>query len=193
MKKLFLLTAVSFMVATAVNAQTTPASLKKEIRLDKKDGQKMDEKKERKALRKLNGTEVSYQSNQAFAKDFGNITPISSERLDNFDEFTFTTKNGISKSAFYDTDAKLVGTLENKTFADLPAKCQEDIQKYYADYTPGNVVFFDDNKLNGTDMILYGLQFDDVDSYFVEMRKGTKTIVLQVMTDGDVHFFTQLT
>ncbi len=191
MKKLFLLIAVSLFTAAAINAQTTPASLKKDIRLDTKDGQKMDKKEARKALRKLEGNEVSYQSKQAFAADFGNITPGSTERLDNFDEFTFTAK-GKTKSAFYDIDSKLVGTIQNKTFADLPAKAQEKIKKEYSDYTPGDVVFFDDNELNETDMILYGLQFADVDSYFIEMKKGSKKIVLHVMMDGEVSYFTQL-
>ena len=193
MKKLFLLFAVPFMVTATVNAQPTPASLRREIRIDKKSDNKMGKKEERKALRKLVGDEVSFQSKQAFARDFGKSTLISSQRLENFDEFTFTTKKGTSLSAFYDADSKLVGTLQNKTYSDLPSKGQEEIQKYYSDYTPGDVVFFDDNEMNETDMILYGLQFDDVDSYFVEMKKGTSTIVLQVLKDGVVNYFTKLT
>ena len=128
MKKLFLLIAVSLFTVSASNAQTTPASLKKGINMDKKDGDKMGKREDRKALRKLEGNEVSYQSKQAFATDFGNITPLSTERLDNFDEFTFTKNNKI-KSAFYDIDSKLVGTIENKTFADLPSNAQKEIKK----------------------------------------------------------------
>jgi len=41
-------------------------------------------------------------------------------------------------------------------------------------------------------MILYGIQFEDADNYFVELSKGTKKIVLQVNTDGVVFFFKQL-
>jgi hypothetical protein len=41
-------------------------------------------------------------------------------------------------------------------------------------------------------MILYGIQFDDVDSYFVELQKGTKKLVVQVLMDGQVMFFTDL-
>ena len=202
MKKLFLLIAASFVIGAAVNAQTNPAalkretaSLKKDISHDKRKEKKIDKatREERKALRKLEGSEVSYQSKQAFAGDFGNIKPLSSERLENFDEFTFTTKKAITKSAYYDPDSKLVGTVENKTFADLPKQGQEYIHKHYSDYTPGDVIFFDDNELNETDMILYGLQFEDKDSYFIEMKKPGKKIVLQVLKDGDVSYFTQLT
>ena len=41
-------------------------------------------------------------------------------------------------------------------------------------------------------MTLYGTQFDDEDSYFVEMQKGDKKIVLKVKMDGEVFFFKQL-
>lgn len=192
MKKLILLVAVTLFSVAAIHAQTTPASLKSDIRMDKKDGDKMEKREDRKALRKLEGEEVSYQSKQAFETDFGNIKPTSTERLDNFDEFSFT-KNGKNINAFYDIDSKLVGTIQDKTFADLPSKARENIRKHYKDYTPGDVVFYDDNEDDETDMILYGLQFQHVDSYFVEMKKGSKKIVLQVMMDGNVSFFTQLT
>ncbi|MEO9004951.1 MAG: hypothetical protein ABI288_09450 [Ginsengibacter sp.] len=202
MKKLFLLIAASFVMGEAVNAQTTAAylkretaTLKKDIRHDKKVDQKMDKeaRQERRKLRKLEGNEVSYQSKQAFATDFSNITPISSQRLDNFDEFTFTTKKGITKSAYYDPDSKLVGTVEDKTFADLPSQAQKAIRDQYKDYTPGDVILFDSNEPNITDMILYGLQFESQDSYFIEMKKSGEKIVLQVKMDGEVSFFTQLT
>lgn len=93
MKKLILLFAVTLFTDVAMNAQTNPASLKRDIKMDKKMGDKADKKADRKALRRLEGNEVSYQAKQAFATDFGNIKPTSSERLDNFDEFSFT-QNG---------------------------------------------------------------------------------------------------
>lgn len=202
MKKLFLLIAAPFMMTATVNAQTNAAYLKKatatvtkDIRHDKQVEKKMkrEERQERRKLRKLEGKEVSYQSKQAFATDFGNIKPISSERLDNFDEFTFTTKKGITKSAYYDADSKLVGTVEDKTLADLPSAAQKVIRDQYKDYTPGDVILFDSNEPNISDMILYGLQFESMDSYFVELKKPGEKIVLQVKMNGEVSFFTQLT
>ena len=47
MKKLFLLFAVPFMVTATANAQPTPASLRREIRMDKKNDNKMGEKSRR--------------------------------------------------------------------------------------------------------------------------------------------------
>jgi hypothetical protein len=93
---------------------------------------------------------------------------------------------------FYDIDGILVGTTQIKTFGDVPVKGQQAIKKNYKDYTIGQVVFYDDNEANDTDMKLYGMQFDDKDNYFVELLKGTNKIVVQVNTEGDVFFFKDL-
>ena len=193
MKKLFFLSAAAVILAATVNAQITPASLKSEIKVDKKveSNIKKEKKEDRKELRKLKGNEVSYQAKQAFARDFAGVTFMSIERLDNFDEFTFT-KDGQTISAFYDWDSKLVGTTQNKTFSDLPAKAQKFINEKYAGYTQGDVLFYDDNEMNETDMVLYGNQFDDEDSYFVELQKDNKKIVLNVNMNGDVEYYTRL-
>ena len=77
----------------------------------------------------------------------------------------------------------------DKTFSDLPASAQKQINKEYKDYTIEKVIFFDDNEDVDTDMILYGSQFDDADNYFVELRKDNKDVVLQVTMDGLVGYF----
>ena len=91
-------------------------------------------------------------------------------------------------TAFYDNDGKLVGTTMIKTFADVPANGQKQIKKKYKDYTVGPVIFFDNNEFNETDMMLYGLQFDDEDNYFVELTKGNSKIVVRVNSAGDLLF-----
>ena len=192
MKKFLFFSAATLMITVSVNAQT-PATLQSEIKIDNKveHNIKKEKKEDRKELRKLKGAEVSYQSKQAFLTDFGNVPGTEWSRLDNFDEATFT-KDGQTKSAFYDFDSKLVGTTQNKTYADIPAKAQQNIMKYYKGYTPVDVLLFDDNELNETDMILYGNQFADKDSYFVELTNGPKKIVVQVSMDGEVGYFTRL-
>jgi hypothetical protein len=54
------------------------------------------------------------------------------------------------------------------------------------------VIFYDDNEHNDNDMMLYGIQFEDEDNYFVELSKGSKQIVLQVTPEGNIFFFTEL-
>lgn len=194
MKKLLILSAALLFLAATTNAQTKEDSLKKQIKMLKKEGPmaKPMVKADRKELRKLEGKEVSYQAKEKFISDFGDIPVTKWVRMDNYDRATFT-KDGNVMNAFYDADASLVGTTTYKNFADLPANAQKYINKEYKDYTIDNrVLFFDDNEFNDTDMLLYGQQFDDADNYFVEVKKGKQTTILMVDTEGNVSFFKQL-
>jgi len=192
MKKLLVLSVAVIVVAT-VNAQTEIASIKKE-EADLKGQEaviKKEEREVRKQLRKLEGKEVAYQSRQAFIEDFGNIPVTRWERIANYDKATFT-KDGEVMAAYYDYDSKLVGTTSHKTFADVPAAARKYINAKYPGYRKTDVIFFDDNELNETDMVLYGQQFDDADNYFVSLKKDNKEIILEVNMRGSVSFFKQL-
>lgn len=186
MKKLAILS-LTFLFAVSVangQTQTTGKENAKEVKKEKKT--------ERVALKKLEGTVVSEKSKHSFNTDFSGATDVVSKRIDTYDEFAFTNKEGQKMKAFYDIDGILVGTTQIKTFGDVPVKGQQAIKKNYKDYTIGQVVFYDDNEANDTDMKLYGMQFDDKDNYFVELLKGTNKIVVQVNTEGDVFFFKDL-
>ncbi len=189
MKKLLISAAIALiaLTSTSVNAQTQD---EKVVKTDIKSLKKQ-ERSDRITLRKLEGNDASFQSKDQFRVDFGNVTDVSWTRSGYFDEAIFN-KEGKQMKAFYDIDSHLVGTVTAKTFNDLPASAQKIITKKYKDYKIDNVIFYDDNEANETDMILYGSQFDDEDNYFVEVSKGTEKVVLHVSTDGDVSFFKQL-
>lgn len=195
MKNLIILSVALLFLVTTVKAQTTQEdNLKKEIKTLKKEGPagKSQKKKDRKALRKLEGKEVSYQSKQQFVSDFGDLPVTKWERKKNYDKASFT-KDGKDMQAYYDADASLIGTTSYATFTDLPEIAQKFINTKYKDYTKSNkIIFFDDNELNETDMLLYDEQFDDADNYFMELSKNNKTIVLRIDTAGGVYFFKQL-
>jgi len=181
MKRLAIL-AMTLLFAFALvqgQAQETKKEVKKEA------------KSERKALRKLDRNVASVTSKNSFASDFGGITDVKWVKSDYFDEARFT-KDGQQLTAFYDYDGKLVGTTQVKTFADIPAKGQKEIKTKYKDYAIGPVIFFDDNEFNETDMMLYGLQFDDEDNYFVELTKGNDKMIVRVNSAGWIFFFTKL-
>ena len=55
-----------------------------------------------------------------------------------------------------------------------------------------DVLFFDDNEYNETDMELFGVQFETADNYFVELTKGDKKEVVKVDTSGEVYHFTTI-
>ena len=193
MKTLMIASLAILLSSAATQAQADYAALKQDVqRTNKEDNATRKEKKEeRKALRKLEGQQPSYQSREHFAGDFDNVSDVHWKRTKYFDEATFV-KDGQKQTAFYDFKSELVGTTQVKTFADLPATAQQFINKKYKDCPVQKVILFDDNETNETDMLLYGHQFDDSDNYFVELRQGTKDIVLQVDMSGEVSFFTTM-
>ena len=157
----------------------------------KKEETRNEQKAERTALKKLEGTNVSKMAKESFQSDYGNIQNVQWKRNGTFDEAEFT-RDGKKITAFYDIEGKMVGTTQQANWSDLPAKVQAEIKTTYKDYTVGPVIFFDDNEANETDMVMYGIQFDDADTYLVELVKGTKKIVVQVDKQGMVNFFKQL-
>lgn len=192
MKKLLVLSTVVLLLAGTAGAQSETALKQEQKNLNKvENGIKKKKREARKELRKLEGTEVAYQSKQAFYTDFGDVPNADWKRTRNFDEVAFS-QNGQTVTAYYDASSKLVGTTSVKSFNDLPAKAQQTINDRYAGYVKGPVVFFNDNEANETDMILMGTQFEDADNYFIELSKDGKTIVLQITMDGDVMYFTTM-
>ncbi len=178
MKKIAIISMLFLMVIAdmQLQAQETKNELKSEIKSD------------RKALRKLKGTEVNQKAKDHFSSDFENVQNVLWKREGTFDQVTFT-QNGLKKTAFYYEDGNLVGTAQRKAFSDLPAKAQEEIKTKYKDFKVVSVIFYDDNEADDTDMILFEVQFEHADNYFVEAIKADKTIVLKVSMTGDVSFF----
>lgn len=162
MKKIYILSGIAVLLTLAAGAQTDETA---QLRHEKKE--------DRKEMRKLRGTEVDLQAKEQFRADFGNVSSEVWTREPQLDVVEFV-KDGVAKSAYYDYDNKLVGTTEKKTFADLPEKARMQITKKYVGYTIGEVLLFDDNEWNESDMILYGHEFADADNYFVELIKGEK-------------------
>lgn len=153
-----------------------------------------DVKPKKKALRHLEGDDVSTLAKDHFYADFGNVPDVQWERVDLYDVATFM-KDGKETKAYYDFDSHLVGTTNSVTFADLPENAQKKIKKEYADYDIGPVIYFNNNDSDESAedlVLLYGIQFESEDNYFVELTKGTKKIVLQVLDSGEVFFYKDL-
>src|SRR5688500_2775360 len=153
MKKIIILSAAIFILTAAINAQTSEVSPKKNSK-----GQKMEaliNKKKKPAeteeLKKLEGTEVSPLAKQEFYQIYGNIPGVVWKRTLNYDQVSFTS-DGKAMTAYYDADAKLVGTIIQQRVEDLPPDSQKYINEKYPGYIKEDVVFFDDNELNVTDI-----------------------------------------
>jgi hypothetical protein len=124
-----------------------------------------------------------------FAMDFPNATNVDFESKKNFDEVSFT-QDKEQISAYYDNNDQLIGTVEKKTFSDLPGKAQKEILKKYADYTITSVVKFNDNESDHIEMIQFGTSLNDEDNYFVELKNDQKAIIVKVDLSGGVDFLT---
>lgn len=182
MKKTMIVSGFAMFLALAATAQTEVASIK-QLRHEKKE--------ERKEMRKTRNKEIDERAKEQFSSDFENVSNVSWRREGLIDVATFT-KDGVTKSAYYDVNDKLIGTTEKKSYSDLPGRAQAHINKYYSAYTIGDVILFEDNEWNESDMILYGHQFADADNYFVELMKDGKKIILQCTLEGEVSYFEQM-
>ncbi|MCC9074427.1 hypothetical protein LNQ49_22825 [Flavobacterium sp. F-65] len=192
MKNVILLVAAIMATVSISQAQTAQeAQVKNEIKaVSKRDPNAKAEKKNlRMELHKLEGQDVSNSTKNQFATDFGNIPNAKWKRSNYYDEVAFM-KNGVSSTAFYDFKSQLVGTTMHEKFTDLPANAQKAINDKYKGYAKGEVLYYEDNVNNDTDMILFDRQFDDADNYFVEISKDGKNSVLQVTKGGNVNYFT---
>lgn len=136
------------------------------------------------------GTTPNYTTEQHFETDFPNAANVSWRRA-GFEEAVFTL-DGKEMKAFYDYDHDLIGTTATVDYSSMPEAARKYIEKHYSDYTPQQVILFNDNEYNGSDMVLYGNAFEDADNYFVELTNNNKTIVLQVNMEGLVTFFRDL-
>lgn len=189
MKKLMIyLTAILMvMYSTTVKAQNENVMVLNSV----KSVKKAETKVERKEVRKENRNLVSDMSIEAFKSDFGKVSEVQWEK-DPFFDIAMFTKSGHQYKAFYDQHSKLVGTITEKTFADLPLSAQKEIKKRYRNYTVDKVVYFEDNQHSDQDMLLYGTQFEDADNYFAELSSENKNIIIQINPEGWIFFFKEL-
>ncbi|WP_276484878.1 hypothetical protein [Paraflavitalea pollutisoli] len=195
MKQIIIASMTLLFATTAANAQNagdiTAVKHETVVKEKKATAPKKAAREERRELRKLEAGQVSYFSQQQFAQDFGNVPNVSWKRTAYFDEATFQ-QDGHTQTAYYDIESKLVGTTEVKAVTELPEAGQKAIAKQYKGYTVQNVILFDDNESNDSDMLLYGVQFDDADNYFVELTKGSQDIIVQIDLTGNLFYFANL-
>lgn len=148
-------------------------------------------KQEKKELKKLKGDDVSDQARDAFYTQYGDVPNVKWERQDYFDLANFV-QDGKEMKAYFDIDGELVGTSIQTNLKAIPAKAQAEIAKRYSDYKVNDVILYDDNEEQISDIILFGTEMESSDNYFVELQKDTKRVILQVSPEGKVTLFKEL-
>lgn len=193
MKKFWIVPAALVVFAGTVAAQSGAAFVKNDKKLLNAEEKNIRKEKQadRQELRAIQSNVLNEETRQHFYQDFGDVSGVIWSREGNFDKVTFL-QNKKTLSAYYNANSELVGTTSAKTFADLPERAQKLINKKYPGYETVAVTFFDDNETNNADMMMYGQRFPDDDSYFIELLKGNKKLILQANKAGDIGLFKTL-
>jgi hypothetical protein len=126
-----------------------------------------------------------------FAADFPDAKDVHFEQVRGLTEVAFS-QDREEKIAYYRDGDQLVGTIRKGSFSGLPGNAQKEIQQKYPGYTIVNVVKFDDNESELTEMIQDGISMDDADNYFVELKNDSKAIVVKVDLSGGVDYLTAM-
>lgn len=186
MKKMILIGSAALFICTTAFSQSQLAyNSLSEIIVYKSAKMEKAATKEPKKEKKF--TTPNYSTEQHFLGDFPGATDVK-WYTNGVDEVNFML-NGKAMTAFYDFDNSLIGTTSKADYNDLPQAARKYIEKHFQDYTPQDIILFDDNEYNDSPMELYETSFDDEDNYFVELANNNKKIVLQVSRDGLVSFF----
>ena len=188
----FILSCSTVNISRAQAPEFSYSGEKKELRQEKKQIA-TEEKSARREETTARHSEVNNMTRQQFRLDFPQAQNPSYYVGKRFDE-VFYTQDGERFTAYYDETSSLVGTTTTKQFEDIPKDAQEKIMHRYIDkgYSLNRVILFNDNEATDTDMWLYENQFDDTDTYFVELNKDGRMTVLQVDMDGEVSFFKKI-
>jgi hypothetical protein len=126
-----------------------------------------------------------------FTADFPDAKNVHFAQLKDLNEVTFS-QGKENMIAYYRDGDQLVGTIRKGSYDGLPGNAQKEIQQKYPGYTIVNVVKFDDNESELTEMILDGISMDDADNYYVELKNDNKAIVVKVDLAGGVNYLTAM-
>lgn len=187
---LTLITTFGFHSVSSAQTETSMTTSVKNHRdiSDKFREEKREVREEKRSVRAVE--DIPYKTKDLFATNFAKAQDVSWSSPEDFDEADFTLKNS-KMMAFYDLNSELIGTGKYISFNDLPKKAIAEIQKRYKNYLPEKVMFFDDNEANTANINMFGRDITE-DSYFALMKEGSKKIVLQVLKNGNVVFFSNL-
>lgn len=183
-----------FLLTSNVQAQTTTnPSLTTQFKQDEahlNHDKKMvrEVREEKQQLKELNNIPDAIM--QKFNANFPKAQNVAWSVPANYVQVDFTS-NGKHRAAYYDYNNHLIGTSHFLSYSMLPENGRARIARDYKGYTPVKTMFYDDNEDNDLNMILFDMPIEK-DSYFVQLKNGAKQIVVQVDTDGEVSYFSDL-
>ncbi len=166
MKKLVIIPAVALLVLASAHFTADSAN---------NESAAATVKIENKMASELVAGNISLTVMNRFRQEFGAVPDVKWEKSNSFAKATFT-KDRRKMTAWYNKDARLVGTSSAKTFKDMPGQLQEKILSAYNDYYVVSVLGLDSmrgNRPNGAQ------------NWLVELSDGTAKIIVRVNVAGE--------
>jgi hypothetical protein len=134
---------------------------------------------------------ISSVTEDNFKIDVGDMPDVKWSHSPEFDQASYT-RNDMTNIAIFDFDGNLVGKSTVEKFTSLPKSAQDRITRMYKDYTIGEVVHFHYLGDISTDFVSGGNLYKYPDAYFVDLKKGTRTLVVQVNPNGEINLFREM-
>jgi len=120
---------------------------------------------------------ASYAAVAKFNNDFVRAQNATWKITPNFQKVTFEL-DGNKMSAFYNVRGELIGVTQNVQFKALPEKAKLEIASKYEGYFAQEVIKLDSG--------------DDTTTYFVDLKKEDKELLVRVTPTAGVYFFQQV-
>lgn len=191
--RIFVLSLISLLMLSASGfAQASKADLAAVYKSNTNDSKMMKReiKAEKESTRAVEN--ISSQTMEKFNSSFPAAKDVEwSVPGEQFVEVQFHNKKNKPMMAFYGFDGRLLGMGHYTDYSAIPSKAQKFIEKKYQGYAPVKVMWIDLNEDSDEALDLFETPIPS-DGYFVQMKNNNKQIVLQVETDGDVSFFSEM-
>lgn len=142
------------------------------------------------SFKEIESNKVSSSTIRKFNQDFGALSNVVWEKSKSLSKAAFIL-NGCRMTAYYNSNAKLVGTTSSKSVADMPDLAQSKLKSMYKDYSIVSVVLFDNDGTNKAEILKNGRVFQN-GNFLVSLAKGSKTIIVRLEVVGETYYFNQI-
>lgn len=171
---------------TVNNPDITTGLLKDSKSITKTEKKELRE--ERQSIREVE--DIPQATFARFKSDFPGATDVEWSAPQGYPEVNFIMHNK-KMVADYDYSNHLLGSGRFLSYNQLPARGRKQIAKDYPGFSPEKVIAYHSNANNDLNMALDQFPIQ-TNSYFTQLKKGNKTVVVQVDRDGEISYFGEM-
>lgn len=130
-----------------------------------------------------NSARVSSRVSRQFESDFVTAQNVNWTVNGNLEKADFTV-NGEKMTAFYNATGEYLGLTHEVNAQAIPAKAMKQINEDYKGYAVKEVIVYQTNEAVNPDI--------EPVSYFVDLTKDSKEILVRITNAADLEFFKQV-